>query len=73
MNKLKVLRGFCLGPNGDVYPGEVIDSALVPVRMLKPCIMAGKLEEIIPDDEGEENKPLTKAQLKAQAKAEGGK
>ncbi|HSW62180.1 MAG TPA: hypothetical protein VLH56_02495 [Dissulfurispiraceae bacterium] len=51
MNKLRILRGFCLGPVvGDVYPGDVIDAALIPARTLRPYILAGKLEPIVAED-----------------------
>jgi hypothetical protein len=51
MDKLRILRGFCLGKGVDVYPGDVIDAAIIPPRMIRPYLLAGKLEPIEADDE----------------------
>lgn len=58
--KLRILRGFCLGPAGDVYPGDVIDAAIIPARMIKPYIQAGKLEQIVPEDHVPDEPPVKK-------------
>lgn len=57
MNKLRILRGFCLGKAGDVYPGDVIDATIIPARMIIPYVLAGKLEPIEADHAHDEPAP----------------